>query len=116
MSEQEYLETLANSKRFEFCNGVVTEKRGEFMTRRKHVTVATTLTDLLHDLAKRTGGFGGQTPTTNFSSGGDRVYRMPDLAYWVPGRLVGDDIFQPPTLAIELVSADQSVPKLREKY
>ena len=115
MTEREYLDTLANSNRFEFCNGVVTEKRGEFMTKRKHVTLATKLTVLLDGYASRTGGYAGQTPTTNVSGGPERVYRMPDLGYWAADRPVGDPVFDPPTLAIELVSKDQSVPELRKK-
>lgn len=115
MSEQEYLDTLSNSKRFEFCNGVVTEKRGEFMTQRDHVTLAEELSAAIRAYRKLVGGFGGQTPTTNLSDDADRLYRIPDLAYWAPGRAVGDSIFFPPTLAIELVSKDQSVPALRDK-
>lgn len=115
MSEREYLGTLANSNRFEFRDGVVTEKRGEFMTKRKHVTLATRLTVRLDEYASRAGGYAGQTPTTNVSAGADRVYRLPDFAYWHPSRPVGEAIFQPPSLAIELVSEDQSVPELRKK-
>ncbi len=115
MTEGEYLDTLANSNRFEFCNGVVTEKRGEFMTKRKHVAAAQEFSAILRAYRLAHGGFAGQTPTTNLSGGGDRVYRMPDHAYWGPDRPEGDDTFNPPTVAIELVSPDQSVPDLRKK-
>jgi Uma2 family endonuclease len=115
MSEDEYLESLANSKRFEFCNGVVTAKRGPYMTKKRHVIIAEELAFALRSFRTQAGGFSGQTPTTNLSEGVDRLYRMPDVAYWAAGRPVGDGIFQPPTLAIEIVSADQSVPALREK-
>ncbi len=115
MTEPEYLDTLANSNRFEFCNGVVTEKRGEFMTKRKHVATAEEISAALRAYKLAHGGFAGQTPTTNLSEAPERVYRMPDHAYWGPERPVGDAVFQPPTLAIELVSEDQSVPDLRKK-
>lgn len=115
MSEQEYLDTLADSHRWEFCNGVVTAKREEFMTRRDHVTIAEEFSAALRAYRIAHGGFSGQTPTTNLSAGPDRVYRLPDLGYWSPERVVGDEIFLPPTLAIELVSKDQSVPELRKK-
>ena len=115
MTEREYLDTLANSNRFEFCNGVVTEKRGEFMTKRKPVAAAEEVSAALRAYRLAHGGFAGQTPTTNLSGGSDRIYRMPDHAYWGPHRAVGESIFQPPTLAVELVSEDQSVPDLRKK-
>lgn len=115
MDECEYLESLANSKRFEFSNGVVTAKRGPYMTQKMHVSVATELTIAFVLYVRSVGGFGGQTPTTNLSSGIDRLYRLPDFGYWTPGRPVGDSIFQPPTAAIEIVSPDQSVTDLRLK-
>jgi len=40
---------------------------------------------------------------------------MPHLGYWAPDRVVGESVFLPPTLAIESVSEDQSVPALRDK-
>lgn len=41
MSEDEYRETLAHAKRFEFTNGVVTAKRGPHTTTQKsHVAIA----------------------------------------------------------------------------
>ena len=115
ISEEEYLRELADSNRWEFCNGVATEKRGELMTRRDHVTLAEELSAALRAYRLRAGGFAGQTPTTNLSRSDERLYRMPDLAYWAPEREIGESIFTPPTLAIELVSADQSVPGLRDK-
>jgi hypothetical protein len=40
VSEDEYRETLAHAKRFEFTNGVVTAKRGPYMTQKSHVAIA----------------------------------------------------------------------------
>ncbi len=115
MEESEYVCMLSNSKRFEFTNGVVTAKRGPYMTEKAHVIVAEEFSAAIRELRRTSGGFGGQTPTANLSDTTDRLYRIPDLAYWEPGRPVGDSIFTPPTLAVELVSPDQSVPTLREK-
>ena len=115
MDESEYRETLANSNRFEFTNGVVTAKRGPDMTQKKHWIVAEEFTVAFHLYRRSYGGISAQIPTTDFSSGGDRLYRLPDVAYWAPGRTVGDSIAHPPTAAIEIVSPDQSVPDLREK-
>jgi Uma2 family endonuclease len=115
MDECEYLETLANAKRFEFTNGVVTAKRGPYMTQKKHVFAAEELSAAFREYRLRVGGAGGQTPTTNVSANKDRLYRLPDYAYWAPGRPVGDSIFEPPTAAIEVASPDQRVDDLRAK-
>lgn len=115
MSEDEYLETLSHSRRFEFTNGVVTAKRGPYMTQKSHVAIAEEISAAFGEYRRATGGFGGQTPTTNLSQGPDRVYRLPDFAYWAPGRRVGDSIFDPPSAGIEIVSPDQSLSDLRAK-
>src|SRR5262245_61420499 len=115
MSEDEYRETLAHAKRFEFTNGVVTAKRGPYMTPKSHVAIAEEISAAFREYRQARGGFGGQTPTTNLSQGPDRVYRLPDFAYWAPGRCVGDSIFDPPTAGIEIVSPDQSLADLRAK-
>jgi Uma2 family endonuclease len=115
MDESEYRETLAHSRRFEFTNGVVTAKRGPDMTQKKHWIVADEFTVAFHAYRRLHGGMSAQTPTTDFSAAADRLYRLPDVAYWAPGRAVGESIANPRTLAIEIVSPDQSVPDLREK-
>src|SRR6266545_803114 len=96
MREDEYLETLSDARRFEFTNGVVTAKRGPYMTRKSHVAIAEEISAAFSEYRGATGGFGGQTPTMNLSRGPDRVYRLPDFAYWAPERRVGDSIFDPP--------------------
>ena len=115
MTEDEYVSSLSHSRRFEFSNGVVTAKRGPFTTQKKQWIVADELTEAFRDYRRRVGGITGQTPTTNFSDGPDRLYRMPDIAYWAAGRRVGEGISEPPTVAIEIVSPDQSVSDLRRK-
>ncbi len=115
MGEDEYLESLSHSSRFEFTNGVVTAKRGPYMTQKSHVAVAEEISTAFREYRKARGGFGGQTPTTNLSRGSDRVYRLPDFAYWAAGRRVGDSIFDSPTAGIEIVSPDQNVADLRAK-
>ena len=115
MSEDEYLETLSHSRRFEFTNGVVTAKRGPHMTQKSRVAIAEEISAAFREYRRAAGGFGGQTPTTNLSQGPDRVYRLPDFACWAPGRRVGDSIFDPPSAGIEIVSPDQAVADLRAK-
>ncbi len=115
MAEYEYLERLAHTSRYEFTNGVVTAKRGPYMTQKAHVTAAEEVGAAFRAYRIENGGYGGQTPTTNMSEGPDRLYRLPDYAYWAPGRTVGESIFEPPTAGIEIVSKDQSVTDLRRK-
>jgi Uma2 family endonuclease len=115
MGEDEYVSVLSHSSRFEFTNGVVTAKRRPYMTQKSHVAIAEEVAGAFREYRRERGGFGGQTPTTNLSQGGDRVYRLPDFAYWSPGRRVGDSVFEPPTVVIEIVSPDQSVADLRAK-
>jgi Uma2 family endonuclease len=115
MSEDEYRETFAHAKRFEFTNGVVTTKRGPYMTPKSHVAIAEEVSAAFREYRQTKGGFGGQAPTTNLSQGPDRVYRLPDFAYWAPGRRVGDSIFDPPSAGIEIVSPDQNLSDLRAK-
>jgi Uma2 family endonuclease len=115
MGEDEYLGSLSHSNRFEFTNGVVTAKRGPYMTQKSHVAVAEEISAAFREYRRSRGGFGGQTPTTNLSHGSDRVYRLPDFAFWAEGRRVGDSIFNPPTAVIEVVSPDQNVADLRLK-
>ena len=115
MTEDEYVETLSNASRFEFTNGVVTAKRGPYMTQKSHVAVAEEISAAFREYRRTRGGFGGQTPTTNLSRGSDRVYRLPDFAYWAPGRRVGDSIFDAPSVGIEIVSPDQALSDLRAK-
>ncbi len=112
MPEYEYLETLSHGARYEFTNGVATAKRGPYMTQKAHVTAANELGAAFRAYRTEHGGYGGQTPTTNISEGLDR---LPDYAYWAPGRTVGESIFEPPTGGIEIVSLDQSVADLRRK-
>lgn len=114
MTEQEYLAHYADEQPpWEYDNGEVTQKRQ--MTKRHHTIAAEELSAEFRQYRKATGGFAGQTPTTNFSDLHNRRYRIPDFGYWAPGKPQGDEIFLPPTLAVEIVSPGQSVPQLREK-
>jgi Uma2 family endonuclease len=115
MSEDEYLCSLSHSDRFEFDDGVVTAKRGPDMPQRDHVDVATELTLRIVPYARSAGGYAGQATTTNLSDSVHRRYRIPDFAYWAPGRPVGESIYQPPTIAFEVVPPDQDLRLLRQK-
>lgn len=113
ISEQEYLDRLTSeSPSYEFVNGEVIQKP---LTKSPHVFVAKAFANIFLRYEATIGGFFGWETTTDFSSGGDRRYLVPDAAYWAPGKPRGADVFLPPTLAIEIISEGQGKETLREK-
>ena len=115
VSEEEYLATMTDEKpSLEFVNGEVFQKP---MTKKSHNEVAMILHDALRAFRKLSGGYATWLATTNLSRQSDRRYRVPDLAFWAAGRPVAqpDEVYLPPTLAIEIRSERQSMTTLREK-
>lgn len=115
VSEQEYLATMTDEKpSLEFVNGEVFQKP---MTKKDHNEVAMALYDALRDYKKRRGGYATWEATTNLSRLADKRYRVPDLAFWETDRVVAqpDNVYLPPTLAVEIRSEGQSMRSLREK-
>jgi Uma2 family endonuclease len=115
VSEEEYLATMTGeTPSLEFVNGEVFQKP---MTKRDHNEVRKRLARLLFQLEDQHGGSFAWEATTDLSAGADRRYRVPDLAYWAAGRPLArpDDVYLPPTLAIEVRSRGQPVAELREK-
>lgn len=115
MSEDEFLGSglVDEHPSWEFVNGDVFRKRT--MTKRDHVDLVKRLVKLLMRYEDEAGGYYGSETTVNMSRGSDRRYRVPDLAFWAAGRTVGHPTFEPPTLAIEVRSPEQSMRQLREK-
>lgn len=115
VSEEEYLATMTDEKpSLEFVNGEVFQKP---MTKRNHQDVSKRVLEAMLDLEKRTRGYFTWEATTNLSRDDDRRYRVPDLAYWAPGRPVSqpNEVYLPPTIAIEVRSEGQSMASLRDK-
>lgn len=113
MTEEEFLARFADLlPSYEFVNGVVTQKP---MTKRSHFLIADEVAAILREYRGRAGGVSGQEPTINFSRGGDRTYRVPDLAYWTADKDSGGEVMAPPTLAVEIPSPGQRLESLREK-
>ena len=115
VSEEEYLATMTDEKpSLEFVNGEVFQKP---MTKRDHQDVSKRILEAMLDLEKRTRGYFTWEATTNLSVGDDRRYRVPDLAYWAPGRPASqpNEVYLPPTLAIEVPPDGQSMNELRAK-
>ena len=115
VSEEEYLATMTGEKpSLEFVNGEVFQKP---MTKKDHQDVSKRIAAVLFALEQRTRGYFAWETTTNFSDRSDRRYRVPDLAYWAAGRDVAqpDNVYLPPTLAVEIRSEGQWLPDLRAK-
>jgi Uma2 family endonuclease len=114
VSEAQFLSGPVNERPpIEFVNGIATQKPDRLRT----------TWDAIRMMARRLtaweeaqpGRYIAWSPTIDFSRGADRRYRCPDLAAWLPGDSVGDDLFLPPTLAIEIRSEGQAVADLRDK-
>jgi Uma2 family endonuclease len=113
MSEEEYLATMTGEKPpYEFVNGEVFQKP---LPKRPHGIAAKIFSRHLDRYELEFGGSWIPDPTVNQSEPGVRRYRVPDIAYWAPGRPQGDSVFFPPTLAIEILSEGQTMDDLRDK-
>ena len=115
VTEEDYLATMTGVKpSLEFVNGEVFQKP---MVRRSHQKVSHVLNRVFVHYEEEQGGLWAWETTTNVSDGPDRRYRVPDMSYWAPGRPIEqpNEIFLPPTLAIEVRSEGQSMRELRDK-
>jgi Uma2 family endonuclease len=115
MSEEEFLANWVDLKpSYEFVNGEVTQKP---MTNPAHRRLAEELIGRLWLYRRqRKQGLGGPEPTVNLSRPADRRFRVPDLAYWAPGKPEGTHQFHfPPTLAVEIMSPGQTFLTMRAK-
>lgn len=62
------------------------------------------------------GGHCGPEPRIRFATERGLEYRIPDFAYWAPGRPFSDgDDMLPATLAVEVRSPDETMAEQREK-
>ena len=108
MSEAEYLALPEEKPYLEYVDGVVLQKPRPDHIHRRLVR----LFDFLFETYIRAhGGDGGPEGRVRLPdlSG----YRLPDTAYWAPGRSSGKDSV--PSLAIEVRSENQSMAELRRK-
>ena len=113
MTEEEFLAKYADElPSYEFVNGEVTQKP---MTKNTHFRLADEIGGHLRDYRRRVGGMSGQEPTIDFSQASARIYRVPDVAYWAPGKERGGEVMLPPTLAVEIPSPGQTMRQLKDK-
>ena len=96
----------------EFWNGEIVQKMAP---QRHHFELEGELTSVLRAYARESGGRAGPEPSIEFLVQGDTRELIPDVAYWAPGKPVGGPIMQPPTLAVEIRSAGQSLGSLQGK-
>ncbi len=108
MTEAEYLALPEEKPYLEYVDGVVIQKPMPNAIHRKlvkHIVVELALYE------RRAGGDSG--PEGRIRLGDGPSYRIPDAAYWAPGRPSGDDSI--PTLVVEVRSPGQTIGELREK-
>jgi Uma2 family endonuclease len=109
MTEAHYLALPEVKPYLEYVDGVVLQKPMPNANHRRLVHVL----DLELGLYIRRIGAGEAGPEQRSRLGENRNYRLPDMAYWAPGRPSGDDSI--PSLTIEVRSPGQSISDLRTK-
>ncbi|MBI2766499.1 MAG: Uma2 family endonuclease [Chloroflexi bacterium] len=108
MSEEEYLALPEEKPYLEYVDGVVLEKP---MPSWANGRVTAEITFRLVEYSRIAGG--GAAVEGRVLLAAIRNYRLPDAAFWAPGRRGGDDSV--PTLAVEVRSPRQSMNELRAK-
>lgn len=84
--------------------------------RRKHGELAVEIGAFLAAYRRTHGGTVAAEYRVGLRGVAGREARLPDVAYWAPGRAVGaDELGLPPTLAIELRSPSESMASQRRK-
>lgn len=108
MTEAEYLALPEEKPYLEYVDGVVIQKPMPTAVHRKLVAF---IVHALFNYHTQSGGDSG--PEGRIRLGDGPSYRIPDAAYWAPGRPSGDDSI--PTLVVEVRSPEQTMGELREK-
>ena len=108
MSEAAYLALPEEKPYLEYVDGVVQQKP---MPDSFHRRIIRLLNYLLESHIRAHGGDGGPEGRVRLPDGGG--YRLPDTAYWVPGRYSGNDSV--PSLVVEVMSSGQRANALRDK-
>lgn len=108
MTEAEYLALPGEKPYLEYVDGMVLQKP---MPDELHGRLVMFLDYLWYGYVLRNGGDGGPERRMRFADGSG--YRLPDTAYWAPGRPSGGDSV--PSVVVEVRSADQAMAELRRK-
>ena len=111
MTEEEFLRLDHVKPRLEYIDGRAVQKP---VTKRKHVRIAHAIDVALERVVRSQGGDAGPEPHIWFAA--ERQYRLPDVAYWAPGKPQGDDYrMLAPTLVVEVRSRDETMVEQRAK-
>src|SRR5687768_7212702 len=108
MTEAQYLALPEEKPYLEYVDGVVLQKP---MPNSQHRKLANYIVIEIGLYERQHGGDSGPEGRVRLPDGSG--YRLPDTAYWAPGRPSGDDSL--PSLAIEVRSPDQTLAELRRK-
>ena len=108
MTPEQFLALPEQKPYLEYVHGVVLQKP---MPNSQHRKLVGRL-DFAFGLYQQEHG-GSFGPEGRVRLGTSPEYRLPDTAFWAPGRPSGDDSV--PTLAVEVRSPGQTVAELREK-
>ena len=96
----------------EYWNGEIVQKMAP---QRNHWELQTRIIELLLEHRKDAGGRTGTETSVYFDNDDEPRELVPDVAFWAPGKPVGGPVAEPPTLAVEVRSAGQSLNSLRDK-
>jgi Uma2 family endonuclease len=108
MSEADYVALPEEKPYLEYVDGVVLQKP---MPNKDHILLAEELIIAIGLYRRQHGGSSGPEGRVRLPDGSG--YRLPDTAYWAPGRPHEDDSL--PSLAVEIRSPDQTMESLRRK-
>lgn len=108
MSEAEFLALPEEKPYLEYIDGMVLQKP---MPSRVHRKVVEFLTYAIYAFHRQAGGSGGPEGRVRLPDGSG--FRLPDTAYWAPGRPDDDDSV--PSVAVEVRSEGQTMAELRRK-
>ncbi|MFN0094530.1 MAG: Uma2 family endonuclease, partial [Dehalococcoidia bacterium] len=114
VTEAEYLALPETKPYLEFVFGEVRQKA---MPNTDHVEIVDAVAAMARAYRQaQRGSHAGPEPRVRFETERGREYRLPDYAYWAPGRPFLDaGEMMPPTLAVEVRSPDETMTAQREK-
>lgn len=108
MTPEQYLALPGEKPYLEYIDGMVVQKP---MPNKVHSRLCAWISHLILTWVSENGGAAGVEARTK--AGELPNYRLPDVSFWKPGYAGSDD--DPPTLAIEIRSPDQTLTELRTK-
>lgn len=113
MTVEEYLAIPEEAPYLEYIDGEAIEKS---MGDSWHVLVGGATGFAISMYGRTHGGRSGPSGRVEFGPEGATQFRLPDQAYWAPSKpFKGGRAMQPPTLAIEIRSPDDSMASQRAK-